>query len=58
MTGFDETAPTNLDPDDDATSAKDVGDNVVAPEHLVASAQQQDQNSDQDDDGAAANPSE
>ena len=31
MTGFDETVPPDLDPDADATSAEDVGDNVIAP---------------------------
>jgi hypothetical protein len=35
MTGFNETVPPDLDPDDDATSAEDVGDNVVDPKKLT-----------------------
>ena len=35
MTGFDETVPPDLDPDVDATSAEDVGDNVVDPKKLT-----------------------
>jgi hypothetical protein len=35
MTGFDETVPPDLDPDDDATSAEDIGDNVVDPNKLT-----------------------
>jgi hypothetical protein len=29
MTGFDETVPPDLDPDTDATAAKEVDDNVL-----------------------------
>jgi hypothetical protein len=38
MTGFDETVPPDLDADHDATSAEDVGDNVVDPQRLTGAA--------------------